>query len=147
MSLATFNRAGAQGGDGEGGSQLGLSYSRFLKVGYVNVNKLANKIEHVGYLLKDNDMDILGIGESWLTESVTDSFVELSGYKIERKDDPSNISKHGVAIYIRNSIKYEVIKCNCKNVLIIKLIDQMLYIFRNWYYIWNIKSLFFFIFF
>ena len=97
-------------------------------MGYVNVNKLANKISSVGYLLNANDMDVLCIGETWLTDSVTDSYVEHMDYKIERKDDPSNIAKHGIAIYIKKSLKYEMVLCNSRNALVLKFIDQNFYI-------------------
>ena len=56
------------------------------------------------------------------------SYVEISGYKIIRKDDPSNIRKHGVAIYIRNNLKFVEITCDIKNVLIVKLLEQDIYI-------------------
>ena len=108
----TFNSPSGSGG---GGDVLGLSYSSLLCVGYVNLNCLSNKVSHVQLLLKTNDIDILGIGESWLVQSINDSYVEIDHYRIIRKDDPSNLKKHGVAVYIREGIKFVEVSCNLKN--------------------------------
>ena len=51
-------------------------------------------------------MQVLGVSETWLTTAVADSFVALSNYRIERKDNPSLIEKHGVSVYIRSKLGY-----------------------------------------
>ena len=84
-----------------GGDPLGLRYSSFLNVGYVNLNSLLNKVSHVDYNLNSENIDVFGIGETWLINEISDSYVEINGYKLIRKDDPLNIRKHGVAIYIK----------------------------------------------
>ena len=60
--------------------------------------------------------------------SVEDSFVSISNYSIVRADSPSNVRKHGVAIYVKSSIKFMVIPCNTPNVIVIYLCDFELYI-------------------
>ena len=82
---------------------------------FVNLNSLLNKVSHVDYNLKSENIDVLGIAETWLINDISDSYVEINGYKLIRKDDPSNIRKHGVAIYIKNGLKNIEIECNLKN--------------------------------
>ena len=125
MSNSTFNRLRPQGG---GGVPLGLSYTSLLNVAYINLNCLSNKVSYVDNLLKSNNINILGVGETWLVSSVTDSFVEIPDYKLIRRDDPSNIRKHGVAMYVKDNLKYVEVPCNMKNVVIIKLVDQDIFI-------------------
>ena len=99
-----------------------------LIICHVNLNSLINKLYHVNMLLNNNNIDFLGISETWLTNSVTDSFLVIPGYEIVRHDSPSQRRKHGVAVYIRNNLKFNVISCNVDNVLIIYLVDLCLYI-------------------
>ena len=105
-----------------------MSYSSFLCVGHVNLNCLSNKLAHVEFLLKENKVDILGISETWLLPEVTDSFVSIDNYVILRRDDPSSSRKHGVAMFIRDDLKYERIECEMKNVIIIKLLICDIYV-------------------
>ena len=81
---------------------MGLLYSENMKIGHVNLNKLANKLYHVNSLLLENEISILGITQTWLTSEVPDSFVNLDNYKIERADNPGQAAKHGAAVFIRN---------------------------------------------
>ena len=79
-------------------------------------------------LLNDWNIDFLDVSETWLTPSVTDSFISIPGYEIARHDSPSNRCKHGVSVYIKNVLKYEIINCDVDNVLIVCLTDLNLYI-------------------
>ena len=51
--------------------------------------KLPNKLHHVHNLLIEERLHVIGVSETWLTSAVDDSFVALSNYRIERKDNPS----------------------------------------------------------
>ena len=82
------------------------------------MNCLTNKISYVNSLLFLNDVDILGISETWLTAATPDSFVNISGYEIVRSDSPDMSRKHGVAIYVKNNCKYGIIACNLGNVVV-----------------------------
>ena len=122
--LRLFNN---QHGTRGGGSNVGLRYSSFLCVGHVNLNCLANKISYVTSLLLNNNIDVLGVSETWLTGDKPDSFVAVDNYRILRGDDPTPIRKHGVAVYIRDGIKYEEV-LNDKNIVVLKLPDHDIYI-------------------
>lgn len=123
--VLAFSSPGATGG---GGEALGLGYSAFINVGYVNLNSLVNKISSVEFTLSSKCIDVLGVGETWLTQEVTDPFIAINNYKIVRKDNPSRVRKHGVAVYVRNGLKYEEIACDLKNVVVIRLSDQDVHI-------------------
>ena len=59
---------------------------------------------------------------------MTDSFVGIPGYNIIRSDSPSGIRKHGVALYIRMSIKYEVVTNDVANIIAVLLLDFNVYV-------------------
>ena len=115
-----FNSHSASRG---GGFPLDLSRSSFLNIAYVNLNKLLNKVSHTELLMRTENVDILGVGETWLVPNVENSFVDICNYKIIRKDSVTNIEKHGVAIYIKEAIKFEEINCQVENLVVIKLLD------------------------
>ena len=97
-------------------------------ISHVNVNSLCNKLNNVYSSLVVNEIDILGISETWLTSDVNNSFVSLPGYDIVRSDSPGIIKKHGVAMYIKTNIKYSVVECPVKNVIVVYLCSFNLYI-------------------
>ena len=75
-----------------------------------------------------NNIDILGITETWLTADVADSYVSLGNYEIVRCDNPGNVRKHGVAVYVRNNMKYITVLCYLINVVIICLCVLFIYV-------------------
>ena len=54
-----------------------------------------------------NHIDFLGVSEIWLTSGMSDSIVSVPGYNLIRSDNHSGIKKHGIALFIKDSIKYE----------------------------------------
>ena len=69
-----------------------------------NVNNLTNKVPYVQNFVTDNNVHILGITETWLTNSIFDSTVSISNYNLFRNDISGDVHKHGVCLYIHNSI-------------------------------------------
>ena len=96
-----------------------MSASQSLIICHVNLNCLTNKTNNVQNLLYDNNIDILGISETWLISDIGDSFVNVGGYEIVRLDNPGPVRKHGVAIYVKSDLKFEVISCSLINLLIL----------------------------
>ena len=88
------------------GSSLGLSYSSFIYVCHLNLNNLLNKIRYLENMLNENNIDIVGVSETWLVPSTPDSFVQIEGYRFIRSKNVTNIKKHEVGMYIRNHIKF-----------------------------------------
>ena len=105
----------------------GLNFSKVLNVCHINLNCLTNKIVHVSNLLSNYHIHILTISETWLNSQINDSTVNISGFQIVRSDNPGSARKHGVAIYICNSIKFHVVDC-LLNVLTVYLIDFDVYL-------------------
>ena len=87
-----------------------------------------NKMNYIVNMCRDEDVYVLGVSETWLTSSVLDSFVSVPGYDIVRSDSPSDRRKHGVAVYIRRGIRYEVVPGTVSNVVTVKLLDFDIYI-------------------
>ena len=91
------------------------SSSRSLKIGHVNARSLIPKLDQILKTVLDNDLDILCLTETWLTETVSDRILVFPGYKLLRRDRPlsdrlrSRTAKTnrggGVAILCRESLK------------------------------------------
>ena len=47
----------------------------------------------------------MGICETWLSPDVASSVISVEGYTLVRNDSPSGQRKHGVYIYVHNSLK------------------------------------------
>ena len=105
-----------------------LSYSYFLIFSHVNLNSLTNKLNYVKNLLQSQNIDVLGISETWLVSEVSDSFISIPGYNLIRADSPSGIRKHGVALYIKVNIQFDFISVTIPNVIVIFLPYYKLYV-------------------
>ena len=92
-----------------------------LNIGLSNVNSLIRKLPLVMEFLNENNLHILCITETHLLQSVQSSFVDIPSYSIVRNDVLSTHAKHGVCLYIHQSIKFEKIDISCPNVISISL--------------------------
>ena len=60
---------------------------RGLHVSNINICHLKPKLDEVKLLLSsDNNVDVLGICETFLNKNVDDKRINIDNYKIERKD-------------------------------------------------------------
>ena len=89
---------------------------------------MSNKVNLVQNFLISNNIDSLGISETWLTSEIEDSFINIPGYEIVRSDSPGLIRKHGVAMYVNNDIKFKIVDSYVNNVVIIYLFKFDIYI-------------------
>ena len=102
-----------------------------LKLAHLNVGSLlaANKFEMFKEQVESSGVDIFGISESWLTESIPDNFIKLKGYNIARldrswrDDGRKGDSKRGggLVCYTRNSLqvwdtKYNHLNCSSRDI-------------------------------
>ena len=114
---------------------------------HLNCRSIYNKIDLINHLVHETEsrMHVLGLSETWLTNNIPDSFINIDGYDIIRLDrswshNNSIVSKKGggVMMYIRDSVSWsdenvlflnrsenfleiqwiEVINENCKNFII-----------------------------
>ena len=110
-----------------GGVGVNLVYSTFLCCVLVNLNSLVNKVNFVENFIRVNNVDIMNICESWLNCEINDNIINVAGYNLIRNDSPSGIRKHGVATYIRDNIKYNVVQTNVPNLICVYLLDLKVY--------------------
>jgi len=71
---------------------------------YLNARSLVNKIMELELLVRSENIDIIGITETWLNSNILDSEMSIEGYTLVRKDRGGNRRGGGVAFYIRNEI-------------------------------------------
>ena len=105
----------------------GATLSTLVNLCHVNLNSLSNKVNEVHSLLQKENIDLIAISETWLTEETVDATVAIPGYNLTRVDNPGLVKKHGVAMYIKCSLKFEVISCSL-NYLNVYLNDFNLYV-------------------
>ena len=78
-----------------------------LKLAHLNVRSLFNKLDEVLNLACTFDLDVLAITETWLGPNVDDGLIKLNNYRCVRRDRDG--LSGGVAIYLRNAIKFKVV--------------------------------------
>ena len=113
-----------------GGGNGVLVNTFLLKCVHVNLNCLSNKVPFVDNFMHGDNIDILGISESWLNSDILDAAISIQGYVLIRSDSPSGIRKHGVALYVKDGIKYEVIEGSPSNTICIYLTDYKILFFE-----------------
>ena len=68
-----------------------------------------NKREELNTILIEEDIDILGITESWTHEFIEDAEISFNGYKLYRKDRAESVNEDtrggGVLLYVKNSLR------------------------------------------
>nr|CAI5830219.1 unnamed protein product [Callosobruchus analis] len=76
--------------------------------GHVNIRWLLPSLNHVEELLTTVQLDILGISETWLTSSVLNDEIEISGFSFLRADRGSRGG--GVGTYVRSGLQVKTIE-------------------------------------
>ena len=76
-----------------------------LKLAHINIRSCRNKEVEISLFLKENDIDILTLNETWLKNNFK---LDIPNYTITRKDRPSR-QGGGVAILVRYDIKFDII--------------------------------------
>ena len=103
----------------------------------INIASLPKHIDELRNYMISKPVDILAINKTRLDGSFPDSAVSIPGYCLERKDRDRNRNGGGVALYIRNSIAYEIIQTLDKKLelLCVKVIEPKAkpFIVGTWY--------------
>ena len=71
---------------------------------HINARSLLPKISEIKLIAANSKAAVIGISETWLDESVSDSEVEIENYTIYRKD--RNRNGGGVCAYVRSDFAY-----------------------------------------
>lgn len=99
-----------------------------LKVAHCNVNSLVRKLVCINDFIVNHHLHIMCISESHLTNSMPSSFIEIPKYRVVRSDAPGGAAKHGVCIYIHESIKYDSINTSCPNCVTLRIPDLNIFV-------------------
>lgn len=81
--------------------------SQFVRVAHLNVRSLCPKINHIKHILQSENISVLGITETWLSNQIPTDLVEIEGYDFFRVDRGSRGG--GVGIYVLSSLKPSII--------------------------------------
>ena len=85
----------------------GMSNNRGFKLAALNIVSLQAHIDELRVYMHSKVIDILAINESRLSSSISNGEVSIPGCILERNDP--NRDGGGVALYIRNTITYELL--------------------------------------
>ena len=99
-----------------------------MRAGTVNVNSLTNKVNYVASLLREEELHVLSLTETWLTSNCNSSFVSIPGFTLCRGDVLGNIRKHGTALYIKDTIKFVQTEVPIPNVAVAQLLEYDIWI-------------------
>ena len=85
-------------------SNVGRSDS--IKCVYFNARSIGNKRPELELLIKGENIDILGISETWLFNDISDNEISFDGYSLFRCDRNDLVKTRGggVLLYIRNEL-------------------------------------------
>jgi hypothetical protein len=85
-----------------------MNNQKGILIGYININRLINKINDVYLLLIQKDLDILFVSETFLQPHITDSFITLPHYNLIRIDrDYQNGG--GIVCYYKNNYNISIL--------------------------------------
>ncbi|MGK2860350.1 MAG: endonuclease/exonuclease/phosphatase family protein [Chitinophagaceae bacterium] len=75
---------------------------------YLNARSIVNKHSELEIYVNDENIDIIGITETWMTSSISDNEMNIDGYTLLRQDRNDEIKQRGggVALYIRNNLNF-----------------------------------------
>ena len=72
-----------------------------LKIGHINAQSLQGNMEEIELLVRERNLDVLCISETWLLPHTPDRFVHIPHFNIFRCDDGKG---GGVCVYVADPI-------------------------------------------
>ena len=70
----------------------------------------------------------MGITESHLLSHITDSYVQIPNYTLIRNDVKGTVYKHGVCVYVHDSIKVTDVTTQVPNTVTFCVVPQMVFV-------------------
>ena len=83
-----------------------------ITMAYLNVRSLFKNLDEIGIFLKNSNVDVLLLGETFLNQAVDSIHLQIQGYRLHRFDRDAGSGKRGgggLAAYIRNHYNFEVL--------------------------------------
>ena len=76
-----------------------------------------NKVAYVSDLMCGSGLTALAVCETWLTSEISSSYVNLPGFRFFRGDVAGAVRKHGVGLYVKDSLNVVPIEVDIPNIL------------------------------
>lgn len=83
-----------------------------MYVSHVNVRSLVSHFVPFSEFLNKHNYEVCGVSETWLHGGINDGVLAINNYSFVHYDRAG-----GVGLYIRDSLKYEVIMGECDDVI------------------------------
>ncbi|CAB4023767.1 Hypothetical predicted protein, partial [Paramuricea clavata] len=111
LSSSTTSDLNPEPGNPKTDQEPDIRLRRGLKIAHLNVNRLICKFDEIKKLIEKHSFDFLALSETWLTSSISDDELNISGYTFARKDrsDPAKSQGGGVLVYVKSGIPYSII--------------------------------------
>ena len=79
-------------------------------LGQLNICSLIEHFDELKRILGLNSFDIFGLNETFLSDNVSDDYINVDNYYVYRRDRKCNTSNHrgGVAFYVNKHCKHVV---------------------------------------
>lgn len=81
--------------------------NEFLCFSHFNIRSIFTNFDLFSDFVADESLDIIGLSETWLDNSISDHSIRIPEYKIVRRDRRTRGG--GVAFFIKESIKYKIL--------------------------------------
>lgn len=85
-----------------------------MKIAHLNVKSLSAKINELRIFIKQNEIDVLTISETWLNENIPTANVTIDDYIFVRCD--RDYRGGGVGVYIKKNIKYSLFSASTNTI-------------------------------
>ena len=93
----------------------------------MNVNGLTTKLNSVKNFIDENNIKVLGITESHLTESINSSFLKVPHFNFLRSDVKGHVQKHGVCAFVHEDFLIDCVSQPMSNALLFRLAKYDVY--------------------
>ena len=87
----------------------------------VNLNGICNKMCSLTRLIKEQDLKIICVTESHLTSFIPNSNVSTPHFQLFRKDVLGDVEKHGVCVYVYDTLMVDGVSDISENALMFRL--------------------------
>ena len=84
----------------------GTAQRGLVKIGHLNTQSIASKLDDIMIMLRDQQLDILCLSETWLSPLISDQLLAFPGYCILRQDREC-LRGGGVAILHREEMQVQ----------------------------------------